>query len=114
MPRCRKHRCCRPLGDERLLKPPGIPLSKLAVHWIAPDEFEAMRLCDGEGLSQIEAGERMQISRGTVQRLLETGRCKVIRALLTHQALGVGEEPDPTIRRSRSSVAERQLSEDMT
>lgn len=89
MPRYRKHRCCRPLDAARLLKPRDIPLRGLTVNWLAPDEFEAMRLCDGEGLSQIEAGERMQVSRGTVQRLLETGRRKVVQALLANEALGV-------------------------
>ena len=32
-------------------------------------ELEAMRLCDLEGLDQSAAGERMGVSRGTVQRL---------------------------------------------
>jgi predicted DNA-binding protein (UPF0251 family) len=62
----------------------------VTVHWLALDEFEAMRLCDLEGLSQIEAGERMQISRGTVQRLLESGRRKVVQALLANHGLGLG------------------------
>jgi predicted DNA-binding protein (UPF0251 family) len=66
------------------------------VHWLALDEFEAMRLCDLEGLSQIEAGEHMQVSRGTVQRLLESGRRKVVQALLANEGLGldsVSEHP---------------------
>jgi len=114
MPRYRKHRRCRPLGDERLLKPRGIPMTEVVVHWLAPDEFEAMRLCDGEGLSQIEAGERMHISRGTVQRLLETGRRKVIQALLNNQALGVSDEPAPASGPSRASVGTHQLAEEVT
>lgn len=96
MPRCRKHRCCRPLSEARVLKPRGIPLHEVPVHWLALDEFETMRLCDLEGLSQIEAGERMQVSRGTVQRLLESGRRKVVLALLANEGLGlgsVGEHP---------------------
>ncbi len=60
------------------------------MHWLALDEFETMRLCDLEGLSQIEAGERMQVSRGTVQRLLESGRRKVVQALLANEGLGLG------------------------
>jgi predicted DNA-binding protein (UPF0251 family) len=114
MPRYRKHRCCRPLEAERLLKPRGIPLPALTVHWIAPDEFEAMRLCDGEGLSQIEAGARMHVSRGTVQRLLETGRRKVIQALLTNQALGVSDVLALRGGSSQSSADERPLPEAMT
>jgi predicted DNA-binding protein (UPF0251 family) len=64
----------------------------VAVHWLAPDEFEAMRLCDLEGLSQIDAGERMQVSRGTVQRLLESGRQKTVVALLRNEGLAIGDE----------------------
>jgi len=67
------------------------------MHWLALDEFEAMRLCDLEGLSQIEAGERMQISRGTVQRLLESGRRKVVQALLANQGLGLSSGSEPPI-----------------
>ncbi len=50
-------------------------------------ELEAMRLCDVEGASQEEAGMRMGLSRGTVQRLLKRGRAKVVRALLESKAL---------------------------
>lgn len=84
------------------------------MHWLAPDEFEAMRLCDGEGLSQIDAGERMQISRGAVQRLLETGRRKVIQALLSNQALGVSAESAPASSLPRALGEAHPLAEDMT
>jgi predicted DNA-binding protein (UPF0251 family) len=50
-------------------------------------ELESMRLCDLEGASQAEAGTRMGVSRGTVQRLLNRGRAKVVRALLESKAL---------------------------
>ena len=57
------------------------------------DELEAMRLCDVLGLEQTEAGERMLVSRGTVQRLLKSGRAKTTRAILESAALMIGE-PD--------------------
>ena len=50
-------------------------------------ELEAMRLCDTEGLSQHDAGIRMGVSRGTVQRLLKRGRAKVVQALVESKAL---------------------------
>jgi predicted DNA-binding protein (UPF0251 family) len=40
-----------------------------------------MRLVDQKGLSQQEAGESMKASRGTVWRLLQRGREKVVVAL---------------------------------
>ena len=44
-------------------------------------EYEALRLVDLEGLTQEEAAEKMNTSRGTVWRLLESGRRKVIQAI---------------------------------
>lgn len=54
-------------------------------------ELETMRLCDLEAASQEEAGLRMGLSRGTVQRLLKSGRAKVVRALLESRALLIEE-----------------------
>ena len=51
------------------------------------DEVEAFLLCDMEGLTQEEAGERMGVSRGTVQRLVTSGRFKVASALAGGKAL---------------------------
>ncbi|KON30793.1 hypothetical protein AC482_02970 [miscellaneous Crenarchaeota group-15 archaeon DG-45] len=48
---------------------------------LEPEELEALRLVDLEGLSQEEAGGRMGVSRGTVWRLLHQAREKVARAL---------------------------------
>lgn len=45
------------------------------------DELEAMRLCDLEGLEQEEAAVRMQVSRGTFQRILYSARKKTATAL---------------------------------
>jgi predicted DNA-binding protein (UPF0251 family) len=50
-------------------------------------ELEALRLCDLDGLEQEDAGRRMRVSRGTVQRLLARGRAKVARALVDSLAL---------------------------
>jgi predicted DNA-binding protein (UPF0251 family) len=54
-------------------------------------ELEAMRLCDLDGYDQERAGERMAVSRGTVQRLLKSGRRKVLQALLQSRALLIEE-----------------------
>ena len=48
---------------------------------ISRDELEALKLCDLDDLTQEEAGERMGVSRGTVQRILAAARKKVARAL---------------------------------
>ncbi len=45
------------------------------------DELEALRLCDGDGLTQEEAGIRMGVSRGTIQRILTVARKKTAISL---------------------------------
>ena len=45
-------------------------------------ELESMRLVDLLGMSQIEAAETMDISRATVQRLLSSGRKKLITSVM--------------------------------
>lgn len=45
-------------------------------------ELEAMRLVDLLGMSQIEAAESMEISRATVQRLLQSGRKKMVTSVM--------------------------------
>ena len=87
MPRPRKHRFCRRHRGDRVFKPRSIPMSELAEIHIELDELEALRLCDLEGMDQEQAGQRMGVSRGTVQRLVKTGRAKVVEALVRSSAL---------------------------
>lgn len=90
----KKKRQCRYINNEIFFKPTEIPLSELDVIKIELDEFESLRLCDYEGKNQIEAGEMMNVSRGTIQRLLESGRKKVIEALLYEKALYIKNDDD--------------------
>lgn len=89
IPRCRKNRHCRFLSSEKMFKPIGIPMSTLEQIEINLDEFESMRLCDYENLNQIEAASKMGISRGTIQRLLTSGRKKLIEALLNSKGITI-------------------------
>jgi len=57
------------------------PQTNLAPIYLEPAELEALRLVDLEGLSQEDAGIRMEVSRGTVWRLLQSARKKVAQAL---------------------------------
>ena len=95
MPRPRKHRNCRHREGDRVFKPRSIPMPELEVMTLGEDELEALRLCDVEGLHQAVAGERMGVSRGTVQRLLKTGRATLVRAVAENAALIIGREPSP-------------------
>lgn len=92
MPRRCKERNCRRLDGDRNFKPSGIPSRELEKIELKLDEFEALRLCDYDGMSQIEAGEAMGISRGTVQRLLLSGRRKIVDVLLHSKELVLTNE----------------------
>ena len=61
--------------------------------YIEPAEVEALRLVDLDGLSQEEAGDRMGVSRGTVWRLLQSGRKKVVEALIKARPLVIADAP---------------------
>lgn len=84
-PRPRKPRICCPSRrpSDNMFKPIGTPVSQLDMVEVEADEMEAMTLCDREGMTQAEAGEQMGVSRGTVQRLVTSGRKKVVDALLS-------------------------------
>jgi len=56
------------------------------------DELEAVKLCDLDGLTQEEAGQKMGVSRGTVQRIITTARKKIADALLNGKIIVFEEE----------------------
>lgn len=85
--RGKKKRCCRFLENEIVYKPRGITMKEITTNNIEADEFEAIRICDYEGLSQIEASVLMGISRGTIQRLLNSGRKKIVDSFLNEKAI---------------------------
>lgn len=103
MPRPRKRRRCRRFAGDRVFKPRSIPMAELERIPLGLDELEAMRLCDLDGLDQEAAGVRMGVSRGTVQRLLQTGRAAVLRALITSSALIIeGDVPHAALSPDRA------------
>ena len=87
MPRPRKHRCCRRYAADRVYKPQGIPMRQIDTSVLTLDQFEALRLCDAEQLDQETAGERMGVSRGTIQRLLYGARKQIVEAILHNHAI---------------------------
>ena len=53
------------------------------------EETEAIRLKDIEGLDQAGCAERMNISRPTVQRIIESARRKISDALLNGKSIRI-------------------------
>ena len=94
MSRPRKPRNCacpHRAGFSAVFKPAGIPLKDMELIHLPLDELEALHLCDGEGMSQVEAGFSMGVSRGTVQRLLAEARRKVAQAIIGQKALAISD-----------------------
>ncbi len=90
----RRKRLCRTFEGAIFYKPKGIPLSTLQITSIELDELEAMHLCDVDELNQAEAATKMNISTGTLQRLLYSGRKKLVDAIYTSKALQIDKHED--------------------
>ena len=101
-PRNKIPRLCKCQITGGIFKPSRIPLKDLEKIEIFRDELETLRLCDAQGLTQQEAGEKMGISRGTVQRILSDARRKTAQALSDCKAI-VLEEPICTTSKIKSS-----------
>lgn len=56
------------------------------------DELEAIRLADYEGLYHEEAAAKMDVSRATFGRVLNTARRKVADAIINGKALKIIRE----------------------
>ena len=83
---------CRRVGSmpqSDYFKPRGIPLSMLEEVVLTVDEFEAVRLADLEGLYQEQAAEKMNVSRQTFGRIIESAHKKVAEALVQGKALKI-------------------------
>lgn len=86
-PRPKKIRKCQGNFCGRAFKPTGTPLTDLPQVELYRDEMEALRLCDGEGMTQEEAGHSMGVSRGTIQRIITSARKKTASAITGGHAL---------------------------
>ena len=73
----------------RCFKPCGVPHSELQSVELEADELEAIRLPDFEGLYQQECADRMQISRTTFSRTIESARRKIADALLHGKSINI-------------------------
>lgn len=94
---CRRVGC---LPGSKCFKPTGIPMSALEEVILTVDEFEAIRLADLESLYQEQAAEKMNVSRQTFGRIIESAHKKVAEALVEAKALKIeGGEYERAITR---------------
>ena len=83
---------CRRIHGEpncTVFKPAGIPASVLEQVTLAMDEFEAVRLADLEQLYHEDAAKKMNVSRQTFGRILESARQKIAKVFVEGLALRI-------------------------
>ena len=91
MGRKKKHRSCRLLSRDHIIGPTSAK-EVCGVTLMEADEFEALRLCDLDNLDQSAAAAIMNVSRATIQRMLRTGRRKMVAALLNRYTIRIKGE----------------------
>src|SRR4030042_6840086 len=92
VPTMSRPKCCRRVGytpDAIYFKPRGVSSSDLDEVTVSLDEFEAIRLADYNSMYQEEAAKRMNISRQTFGRIIESARKKIADSLINGKALRI-------------------------
>jgi len=89
--RHRRHRKIFYKFKKRFYKPNGIPALKLEEVVLTPSELETLRLRYLEGLSQVEAAEKMGISQSQFQRDLWQAITKITDAKISGKAIRISE-----------------------
>jgi len=70
-------------------KPHGIPLREIEIVNLTIDEYEAIRLADYEDLKHYDAAKKMNISRPTFTRLLESAHTKISHSIVEGKAIRI-------------------------
>jgi len=89
MTRPKKDRCLRFDPEVLYFKPRGIPLSVLEEEELFHDELEALKLHDVDGLDQIKAAKKMNISQPTFGRILDKAYKKIATAIIKGKAIKI-------------------------
>ena len=106
MPRPRKFRKVCHFPHTLSFEPAESGIKKEPVY-LTVDEYETIRLLDREGLSQEEAGERMNVARTTVQLIYTSARRKIADVLVEGRPLRIEGGDYRLCNGDVSSCAER-------
>lgn len=90
-------------------KPLCKPLSKIESVYLTLDEFEAVRLACLEGLKQVDAAKRLNISRPTFSRIVTSAHKKIADALVNIKAIRIEGGCCQIIKRSKKTKGERSI-----
>lgn len=89
MPRHKVPRRMRFNPNIYYFKPQGIPLPKLEEVILLPDELEALKLYQVDGLEQIAAAKKMEISQPTFARIFASASKKIAEAIIKGKAIQI-------------------------
>jgi len=93
MPRPKKIRRMRFKPNVYYFKPRGVPLRALEEVILAPDELEALKLHDVDGLEQLASAKKMKISQPTFARIINAAYKKIAEALIKGKAIRLEKKP---------------------
>ncbi len=85
--RPKKERIINAPPEVKIFKPAGIPGRVIEKVFMTLDEYEAIRLADYEKYDHEKAAEKMEISRPTFTRLIDSARKKVADAIINGKEL---------------------------
>jgi uncharacterized protein len=89
MPRPKKNRRLNFEPNVYYFKPRGIPLRELEEVVIKPDELEALKLHDIDGLEHIAAAKKMNISQSTFTRILNKAYKNLAEGIIGGKAIRI-------------------------
>lgn len=89
MPRSKIQRCVCFNPEVTYFKPRGIPLSSLEEVVLMPDEVEALKLYEIDGLEQTVAAKKMKVSQPTFARILASATKKTAEAIIKGKAIKI-------------------------
>jgi predicted DNA-binding protein (UPF0251 family)/DNA-directed RNA polymerase subunit RPC12/RpoP len=85
----------RPKSQRKMTHPPmmdgfkpfGVPITKIEPVILLFEEYEALRLLDYAGMTQLEAASEMAVSRPTLTRIYEKARRSIAEAFVEGKAI---------------------------
>lgn len=89
MPRPCKQRRIGSRPNSLYFKPAGVRMNELMEVDLSLPEFESIKLIDFDGISQAEAGNKMEVSQSTLSRILSSGRKKIADAIINGKAIRI-------------------------
>ena len=90
MPRPKRKRNVTHPPQMEGFKPFGIPISDLEPVILFFEEYEAIRLLDYMGMTQLQAAQEMSVSRPTLTRIYEKARRTIAEAFVDGKAIFIG------------------------